>query len=129
VPYLLWSVVVRLRYHAWPQTGHPGNFGVPFAGLVRAMGGWDQWSWLCFLVVAVLLVGSATRWRSPYAFTALVYAVFSLTLGIRVWASWLDFTRILLPATVLGFVAVLTPARRTQPAVAGPVPEGSRGGV
>ena len=128
VPYLAWVLVLRVGLGAWPRGDVSGRLSVvPFGGLVAAASAFDHEEVLALgliLVPAVLalVLGRDLRLRVLVAAHLLLAAV----LGEAVWASWLDFGRVLLPLSLVAFLALVhrpvAPADEAIPAVREAVP-------
>ncbi|MCU1496676.1 MAG: hypothetical protein JWM47_629 [Acidimicrobiales bacterium] len=118
VPFVTWVLVLRVGLGAWPRGSVDGRLSpVPFAGLLAALGRFDREEYVAvglLLVPAVvaLVVGGDLRLRALVAVHLLLAAV----LGEAVWASWLDFGRVLLPLSLVSLLACF----------AGPVRVGAR---
>jgi hypothetical protein len=114
--YVAWLLVVRARLGVWPSDSPNGALGMPGVGLVSAAR--DVWSGPAAplgLVLTLGLLAAGVARRPPAVATVLVGAslVASLFFGEAVWARWGDFTRVLLPASVVALVALLPRSRAT----------------
>lgn len=108
--YAGWVGVVWLRLHALPTDTGQGRLGLPPANFLEVV---PSWGWVQVLCAAsVVLLAAAAWWRAPneeVRWLVVVSALFAATLGPAVLSSW-DFTRPLLPVTVIGACLL---ARRT----------------
>ena len=122
--YAAWAGLVAVRLHALPTDPAHGRLAFPLTGLLAAIG---EWSWVAWLGAAsVVLLGAVAFRRAPtpeVRWLVALSALFATTLGEAVLRSW-DFTRALLPVTVVG--ACLLARRVERPATGGderePVP-------
>jgi hypothetical protein len=116
--YVGWIAIVYARVGALPTGASSGRLGLPFVGLSEAMVHWSPRSQEVALSIAVLAVAAAVRIPRPVVRVMItVQVALASMLGELVWASWRDFSRVLLPLAVLGAIAVwpaTTPV--TQPA-------------
>ena len=100
--YAGWVVTVWLRLHATPGDPRQGRVGLPFAGLLSVVGSWGWAEVLC--AVSVVAFGAVAAVRAPcreVRVLVVLSALLAATLGGLVWRGW-DFTRPLLPVTVVG---------------------------
>jgi hypothetical protein len=131
VPFLVWVVVLRLALGAWSQGSGGGEelagermASVPFGGLVDALSAWRVGEALSLLlIVGPALLGvvrsRSLEWRSLIA----VHVGLSATFGFVVWYTWVGFSRVLLPLSLVGLLAVLDHrAASPGPAPAAPDP-------
>jgi hypothetical protein len=114
--YTAWVVVVWLRLDALPTDPTHGRLAFPLAGLLAVIG---RWSWVEVLGAATILVlGAVAFRRAPrpeVKWLVVLSALFASTMGSAVFRSW-DFTRPLLPFTVVGACLLAAKARhRTRP--------------
>jgi hypothetical protein len=116
VAWAAWVLVVHARLGYWPSDAGTARLGLPLGGIVQAMGEWG----LLDLLIAVVLWGlgivACARLGRPWSWVVGAHVLFASMLGVDVLRSWLDFSRVLLPTSVLGIVALLQ-ARRTGRAV------------
>ena len=109
VPYVVWVLFLRVRIGAWPSGSVGGRLSpIPFSGMVSAMSGWGR----ADLAVAVLILGLAVAALvvdRTSGLRTLVAAnlAFAAILGEAVWHRFPDFSRVLLPLTVLSVLAIL----------------------
>ena len=109
VPYLAWVAVVRAVVGAWPKGSVSGRLSpVPFAALAGSFSRFDREEVIALALIAIaalyaLLRATDLRIRALAATHLLLAGI----LGKPVWASWLDFSRVLLPVTMIGLFAVL----------------------
>jgi hypothetical protein len=100
--YAAWVAVVWLRLHAVPTDPDHGRLSAPLSGLLAAVPGWSWVGWVSAVSIALLAVVAFRRAPSPEVRWLVVLSiVFASTMGDLVWRSW-DFTRPLLPVTVVG---------------------------
>jgi len=118
VTYAAWVAIVYARVGALPTRASTGRLGLPFVGLVRAMVHWTPLSQEIALSLLVFAVVGAVRVHQPVLRLVIASQVaLAALLGPLVWASWRDFSRVLLPLAVIGAVACWPLAQ----AVAAPV--------
>jgi hypothetical protein len=110
--YAAWIAIVFARVGALPVGARQGVLGLPFVGLSRAMGRWTPISAQVALSLLALAIVAAIRLKHPALrlFVA-THVVFAALLGQLVWASWRDFSRVLLPLAVLGALACWPPTQ------------------
>jgi hypothetical protein len=114
--YGAWLAVVFVRVGAFPSDAREGRLGLPFVGLVHAMGHWSTVSTAVALSIAALAVVATTRSTRPVVrLLVAAHLVLAALLGELVWASWRDFSRVLLPLAVLGAVALWPSTRPDSP--------------
>lgn len=110
VPYLAWVLLLRVGLGAWPRGNVDGRLSmVPFGGLASALPHMDGEELLALALVllpalAALLKGRDVRLRALVAAHLLLAAL----LGEAVWVSWLDFSRVLLPLSLVALLALVT---------------------
>lgn len=111
--YAGWVGLVWLRLHALPTAASQSHVGLPLVGLVRAIPtlGWVEIA----CAASVTILAGVAFWRAPgREVRALVVAsaLFATTMQHDVWRSW-DFTRPLLPVTVVGACLLARRVRST----------------
>jgi hypothetical protein len=133
VPYVAWVGVLRLRIGVWPGGSVDGRLSpLPFGGLVDVAGAWGPSDLLAAVVVLVPAIAVLARrgpgaGRGQVAWAALIVGHLALAavLGAPVWTRHADFDRVLLPLTVISFLALMPSRSRTTSSadvrVAGPV--------
>ena len=120
VAYAAWVAVVYARVGALPTRASDGRLGLPFVGLARAMVHWTPLSQEIALSLLVFAVVGAVRVHHPVLRLVIASQVaLAALLGPLVWASWRDFSRVLLPLAVVGAIACW-PLAQTA---AAPVPD------
>jgi hypothetical protein len=113
--YGAWVAIVFARIGALPTSASDGRLGLPFVGLVRAMGHWSPVSRNVALSIAALTIVAAIRLKVPVLrLCVAAHVLLAATLGELVWASWKDFSRVLLPLAVLGAIACWPPAHAEE---------------
>lgn len=114
--YGAWIAVVVVRVGALPEDAGDGRLSLPFVGLAHAMGHWSPVSTGVALSLVALAIVATARTKQPVV-RLLVWAhiILAALLGELVWASWRDFSRVLLPLAVLG-AGALWPSTRAEPA-------------
>ncbi|MDQ6798558.1 MAG: hypothetical protein M3011_11180 [Actinomycetota bacterium] len=126
--YAGWVGVVWLRLHVLPATGHPGLLGVPPLNFFTTV---PSWSWIEVLgaasIVALLVVAWVRAPGTEIRWLVALSALFGLTLGPFVLRSW-DFTRPLLPVTVIGACLLARKVAEPGPKAADPALAVSDGG-
>jgi hypothetical protein len=112
--YGAWVAVVFVRVGALPTNAREGRLSLPFVGIARAMGHWSPLSREVAFALLVLTVVGAMRLEAPILRLCIAaHVALAATLGELVWASWKDFSRVLLPLAVLGAIACW-PAAETE---------------
>jgi hypothetical protein len=112
IPYLVWVVVLRLRVGAWSLgSSLGGRMSLRLEGLDDVIAGRselpDADRFFLAVTAGLLLLCVVRRPRSALTAAALAFGLFSVFLGSRVWAEWVFFGRVLLPAHVLAILALL----------------------
>ena len=108
--YGAWVALVWLRLQALPTDPGGGRLAAPLTGLVAAVPGWTWVGWVS--AASVVLLGAVALSRAPSPAVRWLVALSALlasTMGEAVWRSW-DFTRPLLPVTVVGACLLATKA-------------------
>jgi hypothetical protein len=106
-----WVVVVNVRTGAWPTQASTGRLAPGFRGVVEATYALGTGDYVVIALSAV--VAAAVVWRARYelvGWMVLAHLGLASVLGERVWRSWHDFGRVLLPMAVFGLIA-LAPRR------------------
>jgi hypothetical protein len=112
---LLWQIALRARYGAWSFHGAPPEGGLtpPLAGLWSALSHWGRAELVAAATILILLAPVLrARHRGWERGVVLASLVFVAVAGPAVWATWLGFTRPLLPACLVGLLT-LVPASRS----------------
>jgi hypothetical protein len=123
--YGAWLLVVFARLGALPTDAHDGRLGLPFVGLFQAMGHWSPLSTKVAWSIAALAVIAIVRLQRPLLrLLVATHIGLALLLGVRVWLSWRDFSRVLLPLAVLG-VVVCWPRTQVDDALAADADDGA----
>lgn len=126
--YVSWVAVVWLRLGQLPNAAPEGHLGLPFVGLAQAL---RHGNWVQVVSLASLVVAGAVAWtRAPtraIRVLVLLSAVLAALLPLAVWRSW-DFTRALLPVTVVG-CCLLAPTTTELPQAPGTSGRSRRGDV
>jgi hypothetical protein len=79
------------------------------------MGHWSPVSRNVALSIAALTIVAAIRLKVPVLrLCVAAHVLLAATLGELVWASWKDFSRVLLPLAVLGAIACWPPAHADE---------------
>jgi hypothetical protein len=105
VAYGAWSTVVRIRVGVWPAA-YPNHLATPWHGLVPAMRYWGSLEWVAVVSSALLLTLAWLRLRDPVFRTIIVvHVLFAAVMSEEVWAAWTGFSRVWIPAAILGVVA------------------------
>jgi hypothetical protein len=107
--YAGWVGVVWFRLQALPTDASQSHIGAPLVGLIRAL---PTWNWVEVVsAISVAALAGVALWRAPVrevrALVALS-ALLAMTMQYEVWRSW-DFTRPLLPVTVIGACLLARP--------------------
>jgi hypothetical protein len=120
VPYFLWACYLRLSIGHWPTEQSEGRLSLlPFSGFVRSSELWSAGDVVVIVVIAGLVAGALLLGRGS-GLRVMVLAELGLAamLGEKVWTRFPDFSRILLPLTVLSVLAILAghraPAERVE---------------
>jgi hypothetical protein len=121
IVYASWIGVVRWRVGALPSDASGGRLALPLSGLLRAQAHWSQMS----VAVAIGIVGLATFAAlrlnfGPMRALVIGHLGLALVMGELVWLSWRDFSRVLLPITVLGIVGLWPKASAAGPDIRRP---------
>lgn len=113
-PYVGWVLVLRGIVGSWPVGTVPGRLtAIPFAGLVEAASGWPPGEVVAIGGTLALGVAGAVLGRNPtWRLVAGANVALAAVLGEPVWARSADIGRVLLPAAVLGLIALGTRPRR-----------------
>lgn len=122
--YAGWIGLVWLRLGVLPNKSSPDRLGLPPGNFVAAIG---SWGWVEVVGAMSIVILAAVAWhRGPsreVRWLVVLSALFAVTLGPAVLRSW-DFTRPLLPVTVVGACLLARPTggsdRRPSPAGDGP---------
>jgi hypothetical protein len=120
IVWLGWTGVVWLRFGAWPPTIHLSGTRLlvfPFTGLARALPRLQFWPMtitLMILVPVLLIAVIQRRRQDPLTRFVAAYGVLSLFLNPVIWAWWASFSRVLLPMTAFGSIALLAPQMSEQ---------------
>jgi hypothetical protein len=111
--YGVWAGIVWVRLQALPTDPTHGRLAAPLAGIFQVM---PHWSWVGWVsVLSIVLLGAVAWVRAPSAAVRWLVglsALFASTMGEAVWRSW-DFTRPLLPVTVVGLCLLASKALET----------------
>ncbi len=114
--YAAWCGAVWLRLGAFPTDARAGRLGLPPGNLATALG---SWSWVQVLGAVTVVVLAAVAWRRApcreVRWLVVLSMLFAATMGPVVLRAW-DFTRLLLPVTVVGACLL---ARRTAEVTTG----------
>lgn len=101
--YVAWLGVIWWRLRALPMGTDESRLGLPPANFVTAIARWD---WIEVLAAGSILVFGIVAWRRAPSrevrWLVLLSALFAATLGPVVLSSSWDFTRPLLPVTLIG---------------------------
>jgi hypothetical protein len=112
--YGVWIGVVYSRVGALPSSAGQGRLDWPLVGLFRALANWSPMSIEVAAGIAALALLAIARLHHPALRLLLIaHLAFAPLMGELVWLSWKDFSRVLLPVTILGIVA-LWPAGATS---------------
>jgi hypothetical protein len=87
-----------------------GTLSAPFGGL-SAWGSWHAADVAVAAMVLTAIVVGLAHWRQLVGAVVLGYTMVAVVLGRLVWLRWPDFSRVLLPATVLAAALLLTESR------------------
>jgi hypothetical protein len=112
-----WVLVVHARLGSWPGDAGTARIGLPFSSLMDAG---QHWGPVDAVVLAVTVGLGVLAWRRldrAWRWIIGAHGVLATTLGVEVLQTWVGFSRVLLPVTVLGIVALLprAPADREVP--------------
>ena len=125
--YCAWVAIVFVRVGALPIDAREGRLGLPFVGLMHAVGHWSPLSAKVALSLVALTIIAAARLQRPVLrLLVAAHVVLATLLGELVWLSWRDFSRVLLPLAVLGAV-LCWPAAQADDAPAVDVDDGVAG--
>jgi hypothetical protein len=122
-----WVLVVHARLGSWPGDAGAARIGLPFGSVLEAA---SHWGPVDVVVLAVTVGLGVVGWRRldrAWRWIIGAHGVLATTLGVEVLQTWVGFSRVLLPVTVLGIVALLprAPADRgasiREPVTAGVV--------
>lgn len=122
VPPLVWAGwlgVVRLRFGEWPDSSE--RAGVPFAGFVDAIPGWENPvpNIIVIMLAALIVILVAIFARShQLGFVALCYVPVAIVAGADVWHAWENFSRPLLPLFAFGLIALASKSRASSTPIA-----------
>lgn len=114
VPFLTWVVALRGLTGSWPLGSEDGRLSVvPFGGLVAGIGRWGVAEWAASLLilipaVAALVVVSDRRLRLLIG----AHPAYAATFGEVVWQTWVGFSRVLLPLSLVTYLVVLVGRER-----------------
>ena len=112
--YVAWIGAVWLRLRALPTDAGQGRLSLPPANLAAVVG---SWSWVEIIgALSIVVLAGIAWWRSPEPAVRWLVALsflFGVTLGPAVLRSW-DFTRALLPVTVVGACLLAARAHQTS---------------
>jgi hypothetical protein len=107
-----WLGVVRLRLGEWPDSSE--RVGVPFAGFIDAVRGWENPvpNIIVITLAALIVILVAIRARShPLGLLAMCYVPVAIVAGPDVWHAWENFSRPLLPLFAFGLIALAPKSR------------------
>ncbi len=116
VPFLTWVLALRGLTGSWPLGSEDGRLSlVPFGGLVAGIGRWGVAEWTSGLLILVpalvaLVVARDRRLRVLIG----AHLVYAASFGEVVWQTWIGFSRVLLPLSLLTYLVVLV-GRRSLP--------------
>lgn len=116
-PYVAWVLYLRLQIGAWPKGSVGGRLSViPFGGMAEASSGWGQGDIFVAVLVLALAV-AALIWDRTSGLRPLVAAnlAFAALLGEAVWGRFPDYSRVLLPLTVLSMLGLLVARKAKVP--------------
>jgi hypothetical protein len=123
VPFVSWAgwvAVVHARIGFWPSDAGATRLGLPLGSLADAVSRWGPQDVVVAAVLWGLAAAACTRLGRPWSWIVLAHALFACMLGVDVLRAWVDFSRVLLPTSVLGVVALLPVVRERAAAPQSP---------
>lgn len=97
--YGIWALAVSLRY-GWGTI--PGTFG-----FLSGFHSYQHTNWGLFLALATLAIGLVALIEPSIRWLAAGFLIVALCMGQEAWGWQSEFTRLLLPLWVLGFIAII----------------------